>query len=167
MACFSSKISWISATWRFSLKRNLPTSTRTLNAKLESAGTIIGSSQDLNDPICRCCGQYLVVSWAMKVPIPIAMILRCFLVLRMQRERLQIGQCVWSGLKGIVGGSPKSRLGKLWIKAWLRKKCISSITVEFFLNHNLWIIEKLLAVKPLPPFSLLLQKAQRKRLWDF
>ena len=46
----------------FSLKRNLPTSTRTLNAKLESAGTIIGSSPDLNDPICRCCGQYLVVS---------------------------------------------------------------------------------------------------------
>jgi hypothetical protein len=47
---------------------------------LESVGTIIGSSPDLNDPISGCCGQYLVVSWAMKVPIPMAMILRFFLV---------------------------------------------------------------------------------------
>jgi len=61
---------------KYSLKRSLPTSTRTLNAKLESAGTIIGSSVDLNSPICRCRGQYLTVSWAMKVPIPIALILR-------------------------------------------------------------------------------------------
>ena len=156
-----------SATWRFSLKRNLPTSTRTLNAKLESAGTIIGSSLDLKDPISECCGQYLIVSWAMKVPIPIAVILRWFLVLRTQRQRWQIGQCVCSGLKGIVGVLSKSRFGKLWIKAWLRKKWISSITVEFFLNHNLWIIEQLLAVKPLRPFSLPLQKAQRKMPLDF
>ena len=166
MACLSSKIVWISATWRFSLKRSLPASTSTLYAKLEPGGTIIGSSADLNGPISGCCGQYIVVSWAMKVPIPIAVILRCFLVLRMQRERPQTGQCVSSGLKAMAGGLSKSRFGKLCIAAWLRKNCISSITVEFFLNHDPRIIEQWLAVKPLPPVCLQLRIVQRRMLPD-